>query len=67
MGYDAGNETFEIPLYYVYTNPGVYHVNNPTNPFSIGSGDDNAGCGHLEWPCESIRYAIERDTLDEDI
>lgn len=60
MGYDGELATLTIPLYYVYTDPGVYHVNNPSNPFSIGSGDDNIGCGHLGWPCERIRYAIDK-------
>jgi hypothetical protein len=51
MGYDLGITSLAIPLYSVYTKPDVYHVNNPSTSFYIGSGNDNKYCGHLGWPC----------------
>ncbi|KAA6357202.1 MAG: hypothetical protein EZS28_047271, partial [Streblomastix strix] len=61
MGYDNAIGTFAIPLYYVYTtvNPLVFHVNNPTSSFQIGSGNNNKYCGHLGWPCLTIEYSIQ--------
>jgi hypothetical protein len=58
MGCDIGIIAFIIPLYAVYTSPDIYHVNNPINPFEIGSGDNNKFCGYYEWSCETIDYAI---------
>ncbi|KAA6364374.1 MAG: hypothetical protein EZS28_040099, partial [Streblomastix strix] len=66
IGYDLGINTLAIPLYFVYTavDQNVYHVNNFKEPFQIGSGNDNRFCGHSEWPCLTIDYAISRSTQD---
>jgi hypothetical protein len=54
MGYD-GDSTLAIPLVYVYIDhTGVFHVNNPFSPFTVGWGNNNKFCGPLGWPCESI-------------
>ncbi|KAA6388028.1 MAG: hypothetical protein EZS28_016445, partial [Streblomastix strix] len=43
MGYDNGNTSLAIPLYFVYTeiDSQIYHVNNPNESYNIGSGYDN--------------------------
>ncbi|KAA6399461.1 MAG: hypothetical protein EZS28_005011, partial [Streblomastix strix] len=54
MGNDIGQEP--APLYYVYSarEQGVYH----SFYTSAEQGINNAGCGHLQYPCQSISYAI---------
>jgi hypothetical protein len=65
MGYDNGNLTVAIPLYFIYTPivSYIYHVNNPSSTYSIGSGYDNIACGHYNWPCETMTYALEQCTI----
>ncbi|KAA6332832.1 MAG: hypothetical protein EZS28_053234, partial [Streblomastix strix] len=67
IGYDPSNSTFAIPLYYVYTIPEqyIYHVKNPSDSGSFvnGSGDDNVGCGHYQWPCVTIKYGLEQSSI----
>ncbi|KAA6393212.1 MAG: hypothetical protein EZS28_011259, partial [Streblomastix strix] len=59
MGYDNGNSQIAIPLYYLYTavDQSIYNVKDTT---SNGQGNDNIGCGHLDYPCLTIYYAIEQ-------
>jgi hypothetical protein len=63
MGYDGSDITFAVPLFYLYTDIAlkVYHVSNPTSTFINGSGHDNVACGHLDWPCKTVTYAIEKN------
>ncbi|KAA6362948.1 MAG: hypothetical protein EZS28_041525, partial [Streblomastix strix] len=59
MGYDNDNENLVIPLIYVYSSisNSIYHVSSTnSNP----QGNDNKFCGHLQWPCLTINYAIEQ-------
>ncbi|KAA6388461.1 MAG: hypothetical protein EZS28_016013, partial [Streblomastix strix] len=57
MGYDNGNYLIAIPLYYMYTqvDQSIYHIKHTS---SIDQGNDNVGCGHLDWPCLTIDYAL---------
>ncbi|KAA6371139.1 MAG: hypothetical protein EZS28_033334, partial [Streblomastix strix] len=66
MGYDNGITTLAVPLYFLYTaiQSDIFHVYNPTSPFQIGSGNNNRFCGHLEWPCLTIDYAISQNTYN---
>jgi hypothetical protein len=62
MGYDSGDESLKIPLFFVYGSPpSAYNVKNPANPFIMGSGDDNSYCGFMGWPCKTIEYARSRN------
>jgi hypothetical protein len=49
MGYDGSN-TLQIPIVNVYSPRalGVHHVSNADATIK---GNDNAGCGHIVWPC----------------
>jgi hypothetical protein len=62
MGSDRSDTSFALPLVFLYTDITlkVYHVKNPTETFVNGSGHDNVGCGHLDWPCKTIKYAYDR-------
>ncbi|KAA6359331.1 MAG: hypothetical protein EZS28_045142, partial [Streblomastix strix] len=53
---------FPIPLYYLNTHIALntFHVKNPTTAYSYGSGHDNVGCGHQNWPCLNIDYALQQ-------
>ncbi|KAA6367732.1 MAG: hypothetical protein EZS28_036741, partial [Streblomastix strix] len=55
MGKDDADE-LPIPLYYVYSarEQGVYHAFYTNTE----QGINNAGCGHLQFPCQSIDYAL---------
>ncbi|KAA6376621.1 MAG: hypothetical protein EZS28_027851, partial [Streblomastix strix] len=35
----------------------VFHVDVPTATIS---GNNNVGCGHVNWPCETIDYALQQ-------
>ncbi|KAA6387625.1 MAG: hypothetical protein EZS28_016848 [Streblomastix strix] len=67
MGYDGIDKSLAIPLYYVYIVPEqyIYHIKNPSDSESFvnGSGDDNVGCGHYQWPCLTIGYGITQSSL----
>ncbi|KAA6394165.1 MAG: hypothetical protein EZS28_010311 [Streblomastix strix] len=59
MGYHNGNTSVAIPLYYMYTavDQSIYHVKNIDDN---NKGNDNIGCGHLDYPCLKIDYAISQ-------
>ncbi|KAA6358401.1 MAG: hypothetical protein EZS28_046072, partial [Streblomastix strix] len=59
IGYD-GDNTLAIPLYYVCTAVGesVYNVKYTSG---IDQGNDNIGCGHFDYPCLTIYYAIQQN------
>ncbi|KAA6396621.1 MAG: hypothetical protein EZS28_007857, partial [Streblomastix strix] len=45
---------------YTPISKGVFHVKDPCTPFAFGCGDDNVGCGHNQWPCKYIEYALDQ-------
>jgi hypothetical protein len=62
MGYNSGDISIAIPLYYMYTSVGesVYHVNIDSE---TNTGNNNVGCGHLLWPCLTIEYSLSQCTI----